>query len=640
MLLEIASDMDHATQNQEEIDEQARNFDRLVRLEVMRGCQLVQELQQKMKLSPPGCLSMHTCNDNGLIRASLIGAAAGIVTSFSNVITLLSSSPNEVHQAPMEGTDHNPSPSTRGGEMEPQQMANSPRLNSSSPMSSSKTLDSPISGTPPPSPPPIKQFERLLHPSPPFCSSETPPQSPKNRSPSVKRSNPSPQPRSSDSIRAAKLHKFEPTTGLPAPLDLNENIVKTGTQAGSKVKSENVESEPGEQISISKRRKYMPKWTVKLPGSNTEQGSEAAPEDGYTWRKYGQKVILGSRHPRSYYRCTYKRELNCPAIKYVQKSDDDSPVFHVTYKGEHTCQSTKLYRPRSYSYSVFPMGSLPESQSSLQGNSSCLTLSSSGSLQVGQCGPTLSATKDFQLVGSFVSSPLRTNSTDNALSKSLIFKPTPSFPLPELARTPKFGIDGDFSNMHFQPRDSIGATNSIPCNVRMLIDGFDPPKMTISQAQNENIKLSHGDIKICQPDEMHKLARSNSSSLNRETSKDFKQSVKQLINHLCLDDTEGYESSADQDMSECPAERFSPTTSEVVSNCLPLESLQRSFHDSKSKSCVTATPVEDRPPNLDSDITEVVAEHVPSCKFELDFILDSPGSQQQMLDLQTLLFDT
>ncbi|KAG8501620.1 hypothetical protein CXB51_004052 [Gossypium anomalum] len=32
-------------------------------------------------------------------------------------------------------------------------------------------------------------------------------------------------------------------------------------------------------------------------------------EDGYNWRKYGQKPIKGCEYPRSYYKCTY---LNCP----------------------------------------------------------------------------------------------------------------------------------------------------------------------------------------------------------------------------------------------------------------------------------------------------------------------------------------
>ncbi|XP_075108207.1 WRKY transcription factor 55-like isoform X2 [Nicotiana tabacum] len=60
---------------------------------------------------------------------------------------------------------------------------------------------------------------------------------------------------------------------------------------------------------------------------------ELPPEDGFTWRKYGQKEILGSRFPR----CTHQKLYNCPAKKQVQRLDDDPYVFEVTYRSQHTC---------------------------------------------------------------------------------------------------------------------------------------------------------------------------------------------------------------------------------------------------------------------------------------------------------------
>ncbi|XP_065050303.1 probable WRKY transcription factor 41 [Musa acuminata AAA Group] len=45
--------------------------------------------------------------------------------------------------------------------------------------------------------------------------------------------------------------------------------------------------------------KILPKWTSHVSVSSS--GAIEALEDGYIWRKYGQKEILGSRHPRFAY---------------------------------------------------------------------------------------------------------------------------------------------------------------------------------------------------------------------------------------------------------------------------------------------------------------------------------------------------
>ncbi|XP_076927284.1 putative WRKY transcription factor 54 [Bidens hawaiensis] len=60
-------------------------------------------------------------------------------------------------------------------------------------------------------------------------------------------------------------------------------------------------------------------------------------EDGYAWRKYGQKEILNSKFPRCYFRCTHKHFHGCKAVKQVQKQEDESNMFHITYFGHHTC---------------------------------------------------------------------------------------------------------------------------------------------------------------------------------------------------------------------------------------------------------------------------------------------------------------
>lgn len=61
------------------------------------------------------------------------------------------------------------------------------------------------------------------------------------------------------------------------------------------------------------------------------------PDDGFLWRKYGNKPIKTASYKRGYYKCRHFKELKCNATKIVQQTNNDPNTFSVHYKGEHSC---------------------------------------------------------------------------------------------------------------------------------------------------------------------------------------------------------------------------------------------------------------------------------------------------------------
>ncbi|GAB4826275.1 WRKY Transcription Factor [Ancistrocladus abbreviatus] len=93
----------------------------------------------------------------------------------------------------------------------------------------------------------------------------------------------------------------------------------------------------------SKKRKVLPQWTTEVRVCQGKE-QEGPADDGYSWRKYGQKNIFDAKFPRSYYRCTHRAQ-GCQARKQVQRTDEDPSLFQVIYRGTHCCSQPSSHNP-------------------------------------------------------------------------------------------------------------------------------------------------------------------------------------------------------------------------------------------------------------------------------------------------------
>ncbi|KAI4333534.1 hypothetical protein L6164_018326 [Bauhinia variegata] len=101
-------------------------------------------------------------------------------------------------------------------------------------------------------------------------------------------------------------------------------------------KSEDLEEISCKSLTTKNRRgTYKRKRTIQA----WEKDTPTPTDDGYTWRKYGQKMTLNAKYLRNYYRCTHKYEQGCQAIKQIQRIQEKPPLYRTTYYGHHTCKT-------------------------------------------------------------------------------------------------------------------------------------------------------------------------------------------------------------------------------------------------------------------------------------------------------------
>ncbi|CAH9110501.1 unnamed protein product [Cuscuta epithymum] len=130
----------------------------------------------------------------------------------------------------------------------------------------------------------------------------------------------------------------------PSPAGATFGIQSSSSLSGSP------HSEDSDRDGDGSRKRKAPRWTQKIKVCKGSE-PEGHVDDGYSWRKYGQKEIHGSRYPRAYFRCAHRHTQGCLATKHVQRSDEDPNIFDITFRGKHAC---KQFQPGNSSPPPLP----------------------------------------------------------------------------------------------------------------------------------------------------------------------------------------------------------------------------------------------------------------------------------------------
>ncbi|XP_058731941.1 probable WRKY transcription factor 43 [Vicia villosa] len=122
------------------------------------------------------------------------------------------------------------------------------------------------------------------------------------------------------------MEKHEVLLPISASLDASPFEVNRGSCSNVQVQNE-IKSKRKEKLSERNCKEIMKHRYVFQTRSQID-----ILDDGFKWRKYGEKLVKNSKFPRSYYKCSYR---GCNVRKQIQRHSKDEQIVETTYEGMH-----------------------------------------------------------------------------------------------------------------------------------------------------------------------------------------------------------------------------------------------------------------------------------------------------------------
>ncbi|RZB87687.1 WRKY transcription factor 1 [Glycine soja] len=121
----------------------------------------------------------------------------------------------------------------------------------------------------------------------------------------------------------------QPSSTPDAPVDIDDvedraSIVEGGSDSGNRKRKRSLEE--SDKGTAGRSFHGETELTVRI-GSKKE-----IDDDGYRWRKYGQKIMKGCLYPRAYYKCA---SAGCFVRKHVERDSRNNKNVIITYDGRH-----------------------------------------------------------------------------------------------------------------------------------------------------------------------------------------------------------------------------------------------------------------------------------------------------------------